>query len=66
MRSLGLPSTALCLWGSSLANAALFALFYPAVSILFSPEITENRKAIFSCPVYHHGDACPSIPHRSI
>ncbi|KAH9930913.1 etoposide-induced protein 2.4-domain-containing protein [Fomitopsis serialis] len=27
----GLPSTALCMWGSSLANAALFALVFPAV-----------------------------------
>ena len=24
----GLPSAALCMWGSSLANAALFALFF--------------------------------------
>ena len=28
---LGLPSAALCMWGSSLANAALFALIFPAV-----------------------------------
>ncbi len=29
----GLPATALCMWGSTLANVALFALFFPAVSI---------------------------------
>lgn len=29
--SLGLPSAALCMWGSTLANAALFALVFPAV-----------------------------------
>ncbi|KAI0781309.1 etoposide-induced protein 2.4-domain-containing protein [Trametes elegans] len=30
----GLPSAALCMWGSSLANAALFALFFPAYIIM--------------------------------
>ncbi|TBU29045.1 etoposide-induced protein 2.4-domain-containing protein [Dichomitus squalens] len=30
----GLPSAALCTWGSSLANAALFALFFPAYIIM--------------------------------
>ncbi|KZT74136.1 hypothetical protein DAEQUDRAFT_661252 [Daedalea quercina L-15889] len=30
----GLPSTALCMWGSSLANAALFALVFPAYIIM--------------------------------
>lgn len=33
---LGLPSTALCMWGSSLANAALFALIFPAVGLPFA------------------------------
>lgn len=28
---LGLPSTAICTWGSGLANAAIFALIFPAV-----------------------------------
>ena len=27
----GLPSSALCMWGSTLANAAIFALVYPSV-----------------------------------
>ena len=31
VREIGLPSAALCMWGSSLANAALFALIFPAV-----------------------------------
>ncbi|KZP20764.1 hypothetical protein FIBSPDRAFT_826459 [Athelia psychrophila] len=30
----GLPSAALCMWGSSLANAALFALLFPAYIIM--------------------------------
>ncbi|TFK42988.1 etoposide-induced protein 2.4-domain-containing protein [Crucibulum laeve] len=30
----GLPSAALCMWGSGLANAALFALIYPVYIIL--------------------------------
>ncbi|KAI9056880.1 hypothetical protein FKP32DRAFT_1638810 [Trametes sanguinea] len=30
----GLPSAAICMWGSSLANAALFALFFPAYIIM--------------------------------
>ncbi|KAI0373323.1 hypothetical protein BV20DRAFT_938379 [Pilatotrama ljubarskyi] len=30
----GLPTAALCMWGSSLANAALFALFFPAYIIM--------------------------------
>ncbi|TFK84519.1 hypothetical protein K466DRAFT_496432 [Polyporus arcularius HHB13444] len=30
----GLPSAALCMWGSSLANVALFALFFPAYIIM--------------------------------
>ncbi|KAI0340210.1 EI24-domain-containing protein [Trametopsis cervina] len=30
----GLPSTALCMWGSTLANAAVFALVYPAYIIM--------------------------------
>ena len=32
---LGLPSTALCMWGSTLANAAIFALIFPAVRISY-------------------------------
>jgi etoposide-induced 2.4 mRNA len=28
---LGLPSTAICTWGTGLANAAIFALIFPAV-----------------------------------
>lgn len=31
----GLPSAALCIWGSTLANAALFALLFPSVSVTF-------------------------------
>ncbi|KIP04802.1 hypothetical protein PHLGIDRAFT_109134 [Phlebiopsis gigantea 11061_1 CR5-6] len=30
----GLPSTALCMWGSTLANAAIFALIFPAYIIM--------------------------------
>lgn len=30
----GLPSAALCMWGSSLANAALFALVFPGYIIM--------------------------------
>ncbi|KAI0086612.1 etoposide-induced protein 2.4-domain-containing protein [Irpex rosettiformis] len=30
----GLPPTALCMWGSTLANAAIFALVYPAFIIM--------------------------------
>ncbi|KIM80806.1 hypothetical protein PILCRDRAFT_822086 [Piloderma croceum F 1598] len=30
----GLPSAALCMWGSSLANAAIFALMFPAYIIM--------------------------------
>ncbi|KAI0811169.1 etoposide-induced protein 2.4-domain-containing protein [Irpex lacteus] len=30
----GLPPTALCMWGSTLANAAIFALVYPAYIIM--------------------------------
>ncbi|KAI0350077.1 hypothetical protein OH77DRAFT_1525115 [Trametes cingulata] len=30
----GLPTAAVCMWGSSLANAALFALFFPAYIIM--------------------------------
>ncbi|TFK54842.1 hypothetical protein OE88DRAFT_1600146, partial [Heliocybe sulcata] len=30
----GLPSAALCMWGSSLANAAIFALIFPAYIIM--------------------------------
>ncbi|KAF9533471.1 etoposide-induced protein 2.4-domain-containing protein [Crepidotus variabilis] len=30
----GLPATALCMWGSSLANAAIFALIFPAYIIM--------------------------------
>ncbi|KAI0747673.1 etoposide-induced protein 2.4-domain-containing protein [Daedaleopsis nitida] len=30
----GLPSAALCMWGSSLANVALFALFFPSYIIM--------------------------------
>ncbi|KAH9923932.1 etoposide-induced protein 2.4-domain-containing protein [Epithele typhae] len=30
----GLPSAALCMWGSSLANAALFALLFPSYIIM--------------------------------
>ncbi|KAI0928059.1 hypothetical protein AcW2_004192 [Taiwanofungus camphoratus] len=30
----GLPPTAICMWGSSLANAALFALVFPAYIIM--------------------------------
>ncbi|KDQ59531.1 hypothetical protein JAAARDRAFT_126788 [Jaapia argillacea MUCL 33604] len=30
----GLPTAALCMWGSSLANAALFALLFPAYIIM--------------------------------
>ena len=29
----GLPSAIICMWGSTLANAALFALIFPSVSI---------------------------------
>lgn len=29
----GLPSTALCMWGSTIANVAAFALIFPAVSL---------------------------------
>jgi len=29
----GLPSAVICMWGSTLANAALFALIFPFVSI---------------------------------
>ena len=29
----GLPPTIICMWGSTLANAALFALIFPSVSI---------------------------------
>ena len=28
----GLPSAVICMWGSTLANAALFALIFPSVS----------------------------------
>lgn len=28
---IGLPSTAICTWGTGLANAAIFALIFPAV-----------------------------------
>ncbi|KAF7972653.1 hypothetical protein HWV62_17328 [Athelia sp. TMB] len=49
----GLPSAALCMWGSSLANAALFALLFPAYIIMamhahpvpkdpYSPAGTED------------------------
>ena len=30
--TVGLPSALLCMWGSTLANAALFALIFPSVS----------------------------------
>ncbi|KAI0637375.1 etoposide-induced protein 2.4-domain-containing protein [Trametes polyzona] len=30
----GLPSAAVCMWGSSLANVAIFALFFPAYIIM--------------------------------
>ena len=33
----GLPSAALCNWGSSLANVALFALLFPVVRFVFFP-----------------------------
>ena len=36
-RCAGLPSTALCMWGSALANVASFALIFPAVRF-FSPH----------------------------
>ncbi len=29
----GLPSAVICMWGSTFANAALFALIFPSVSI---------------------------------
>ena len=29
----GLPPAVICMWGSTLANAALFALIFPSVSI---------------------------------
>ncbi|EJU05472.1 hypothetical protein DACRYDRAFT_103960 [Dacryopinax primogenitus] len=33
----GLPSAALCMWGSSLANAASYALLFPAYNIMSMP-----------------------------
>jgi len=45
----GMPSTALCLLGNSLANAALFGLTFPAVrwfqATLFVPLI-EHRSTL--------------------
>lgn len=29
----GLPSAVICMWGNTLANAALFALIFPSVSL---------------------------------
>jgi uncharacterized membrane protein len=29
----GLPSAVICMWGSTLANAALFALIFPSVGL---------------------------------
>ncbi|KAF8682382.1 Etoposide-induced protein 2.4 (EI24) [Rhizoctonia solani] len=39
----GLPSTALCMSGSSLANAAVFALIYPAYIIMATSRSTKPQ-----------------------
>ena len=62
-RVVGLPSAAICMWGSALANAALFALVYPAVrSILYS----LHQKLSFSLSVHHFGHARTARPSRPV
>lgn len=39
----GFPSSALCIWGSTLANAALFALLLPSVCQFSSRTAYANR-----------------------
>ncbi|OJT11126.1 Protein EI24 -like protein [Trametes pubescens] len=41
----GLPTSALCMWGSSLANVALFALIFPAVGPLQTPPSARRTYA---------------------
>lgn len=54
----GLPSAALCTWGSGLANAAVFALIFPAVGRLC--YILHNCFLMFMAWVVHNnGNALP-------
>lgn len=58
----GLPSAALCIWGSSLANAALFALLFPSVSSPFAHVPCIGVHMVLYFVVYYNGDACPPGP----
>ncbi|KAI9456275.1 etoposide-induced protein 2.4-domain-containing protein [Lactarius psammicola] len=70
----GLPSALLCMWGSTLANAALFALIFPSYIIMAvhahpvpsdpynpSPRAPSPTSASSSAPIIHPS---PYIPIR--
>ncbi len=61
----GLPSSALCMWGSSLANAALFALVLPSVRspppLTFLYELTNSFQYIIMAM---HARPVPSNPYN--
>lgn len=69
----GLPSAAICTWGSGLANAALFALLFPAVRTMPNPchalvvaRVALTELNFVSVIVYHHGYARKARSSRSV
>jgi etoposide-induced 2.4 mRNA len=61
----GVPSSALCMWGSTLANAALFAFVYPSVSTVpvhcyLTDSVAPNQYIIMAM----HGAPTPSNPYN--
>jgi len=59
----GMPSTALCLLGNSLANAALFGLTFPAVRL---SRNTPFRSVNTNPTVHYDGNVCSDCPSASL
>src|SRR6266702_8331111 len=60
----GLPSALLCMWGSTLANAALFALIFPSVSAAQLPILAPSCRT--PALVHNNGGARPPRAKRPI